>query len=251
MELNEAARRILWQHRWLIVAFVLLGAGLAVLAHRDDVATYTATTRFVIDAEDPTSQTESAAVADTAKAIATSPSQVRSAVEEAGLEGRDPVEIGKHRVALRPLGTSGVLRLSVTDPDPAAAAELADTLARGVIAKRVDIKRGHLRQTVRRLDAKIEALTVEISRLRVAGRDQAGQADLLVQRRSILETQQLNLLATDALAAKPSILSHATRPDAADPSPLVPDLVLAALLGAILAVGLAGVRETLSPTLVG
>jgi capsular polysaccharide biosynthesis protein len=250
MELNEAARRILWQHKGLILVFVLLGIAAALFAHRDDVATYTATTRFVIDAEDPTSQTESAAVADTAKAIATSPSQVRAALERFDAAGRDPVEIGKRHVQLRPLGTSGVLQLSVTDPEPKLATALADELARRVIAKRLDIKRGHLRETVKQLDAKIEALTERIGTLRLAGPDSMSEADLLVQRRSIFETQQLNLLASDALAAKPSIISAATLPDEADPSPVIADTLLAMVLAAIVGVGLAGLLETLSPTLI-
>jgi capsular polysaccharide biosynthesis protein len=251
MELHDAVRRILGQHWRLILACFLLGAAIAVAAHHDDVRTYTATTRFVIDAEDPTSQTEAAAVADTAKAIATSPSQVRGALDELGLAGRDPVEIGKRRVSLRPLGTSGVLQLSVSDPSRETAPALADELARGVIAKRLDMKRGHLRETVRRLDERIQELTTRIASLRIAGGDQLSQADLLVQRRSIFETQQLNLLATDALAAKPSIISPATPPEQADPSPLLADLVLAALLSAIVGLGLAGLLETLWPTLVG
>jgi capsular polysaccharide biosynthesis protein len=251
MELNDAVRRILGQHWRLILACLLLGSAIAVAAHRSDVPTFTATTRFVIDAEDPTSQTESAAVADTAKAIATSPSQVRSALDELGIADRDPVEIGKRLVSLRPLGTSGVLQLSVTDPSREVARTLADELARGVIAKRLDLKRGHLRETVRRLDQRIQELTTRIATLRLAGGDQLSEADLLVQRRSIFETQQLNLLATDALAAKPSILSPATPPEHADPSALLPDLVLAALLGAIVGIGLAGLLETLWPTLIG
>jgi capsular polysaccharide biosynthesis protein len=250
MELNEAVRRILWQHKGLILGLVLLGAAAALFAHRNDVPTYTATTRFVIDAEDPTSQTESAAVADTAKAIATSPSQVGEALERSGATGRDPVDVGKRRIQLRPLGTSGVLQLSVTDPDPELSVALADELARRVIAKRIDIKRGHLRQTVERLDAKIEALTSRIGTLRLAGPESVTQADLLVQRRSIFETQQLNLLASDALAAKPSIISPATKPDEADPSPLIADALLAIVLAGIVGVGLAGLHETLSPTLV-
>jgi capsular polysaccharide biosynthesis protein len=251
MELQDAVRRILGRHWRLILICVLLGAAIAVVAHRDDVATYTATTRFVIDAEDPTSQTESAAVADTAKAIATSPSQVEAALDELGLSGRDPVEIGKKRVSLRPLGTSGVLQLSITDPSREAAVALADELATGVIAKRLEVKRGHLRQTVRRLDRRIQQLTTRISDLRLAGGEHISEADLLVQRRSIFETQQLNLLATDALAAKPSILSPATLPEHADPSALIPDLVLAALLGAIVGIGIAALLETLWPTLIG
>ena len=251
MELNEAVRRILGQHWRLILLHVLLGAGVALAIHWDDVDMYRATTRFVIDAEDPTSQTESAAVGDTAKAIATSPAQVAAGLRALGLDGRDPVEIGKRHIEIRPLGTSGVLQLAVTDPDREAAAQLADELARGVIATRLEIKRGQLRTVSRRLETQIERLTDRIAALRVAGGESLAEADLLVQRRSMLETQHLSLLAMDALASQPAIVSSARPPEDAEPSALIQDLVLGVMLGLILGIGLAGLIETLWPTLIG
>lgn len=192
MELNEAFRRILGQHWRLILVALVLGAGVAVAIHRDDADEYLATTRFVIDAEDPTSQTESAAVADTAKAIATSPAQVARALKQIDAGGRDPAALGKEHITLRPLGTSGVLQISVVDRNAEVAAALADELARGVIAKRLDIRRGHLHDTVQRLETRIEQLTDRIAELRSAGGASLAEADLLVQRRSILETQHLS-----------------------------------------------------------
>jgi hypothetical protein len=251
MELNEAGRRIFGQHWRLILLHVLLGAGVALAIHSDDVDMYRATTRFVIDAEDPTSQTESAAVGDTAKAIATSPAHVAAALRTLDLDGRDPIEIGTRHIEIRPLGTSGVLQLSVADPNREAATRLADELARGVIATRLQIKRGHLRTVSRRLETRIERLTDRIAELRVAGGTSLPEADLLVQRRSMLETQHMNLLATDALASQPAIVSAATPPDAAESSALMQDLVLGIMLGLILGIGLAGLLETLSPTLIG
>jgi capsular polysaccharide biosynthesis protein len=251
MELNEAFRRILGQHWRLILVALVLGAGVAVAIHRDDADEYLATTRFVIDAEDPTSQTESAAVADTAKAIATSPAQVAHALKQIDAGGRDPAELGKEHISLRPLGTSGVLQISVVDRNAEVAAALADELARGVIAKRLDIRRGHLHDTVQRLETRIEQLTDRIAELRSAGGASLAEADLLVQRRSILETQHLNLLATDALASRPSIVSSATVPREAESSGFLPDLVLGMLLGLIVGVGVAGLLETLWPTLSG
>src|SRR5439155_18346310 len=73
MELNEAARRIVWRHGALILAFVLMGGVITAALHLRDQTTYTATSRLVLDTSDPQSSAESVAIADTARAIATSP----------------------------------------------------------------------------------------------------------------------------------------------------------------------------------
>ena len=54
---------------------MVLGAGIPALLHRDDSTTYTASARLVLDTPDPTSGPESVAIADAAKAIATSRAQ--------------------------------------------------------------------------------------------------------------------------------------------------------------------------------
>src|SRR6266480_7685431 len=90
MELNEAARRIFLQH-WKLIALVLATCiGGAALLHRGDATTYTASTRLVLDTQDPQSSTGSTVIGDTARAIATSPYEIKQALDQAGIRGRSP-----------------------------------------------------------------------------------------------------------------------------------------------------------------
>jgi capsular polysaccharide biosynthesis protein len=273
MELNDALRRIFGQHRRLILSCVALGIVLAVLMHMGDAATYTASTRFALDTEDPETQAESASIADTAKAIATSPIQVKGALTRARATGRDPVEVAENEVSIRALGSSGVLQLSVSDPNPRASAAISNALAERVINARLRVSSGHLKQVLGDLsqrisdvDRQLVSLDTQIQTLSggpgLEGvalgsdtskelRDLLSERDSLTQRRSVLESERVRALSTDALRPAPSIISPATAPRSADSSQRVPDMVLGGLLGLILGVGLAALLETLRPTLVG
>ena len=131
MELNEAARRILGQHWRLIALFVALGVGVGALLHHGDVKTYTASTRLVLDTPDPTSRQESAAIADAAKAIATSPAQVRRCARRGSRHRPGP---GRRRQAGRvrssPGHFSGPAALGQR-PEPRVAAAISNALAAG------------------------------------------------------------------------------------------------------------------------
>ena len=246
MELNEAGRRIFGQHWRLILGLVLAGIAAAALLHGGSVSTYTASTRLVLDTQDPKSRAESTSIADTAKAIATSPSQVRGALEDAHVTGRDPIDLAKHHVSIGALGTSAVLQLSVSDRNPRVAAAVATTLAARVIRARLDVSNGQLQRVLGQLDQRIEGLNRQI-----AGVESPALRLSLGQQRSVLEGERVSLLSTEALRPKPSIISPATLPTHADSSHWLPYLVLGALLGLVLGVGGAGLLETIRPTLVG
>ena len=272
MELNDALRRIFGQHRGLVLSAVLLGVLLAALMHMGDARTYTASTRFALDTDDPETQAESASIADTAKAIATSPHQVKGAVTRARVRGRDLVEVEK-RISIRALGSSGVLQLSVSDPDPRAAAAISNALAERVINARLGVSSGQLKQVLsdlsRRigkvnrklafLDAKIDAISADGGVTAASGdpetaeylRDLLTKRDGLTQQRTVLESERVRALSTDALRPAPSIISPATAPRQPDPSKRLPDMALAALLGLILGAGFAALVEALRPTLIG
>ena len=255
MELNEAGRRIIGQHWRLIVLFVALGVVVGALLHQGDVKTYTASTRLVLDTPDPTSRQESAAIADAAKAIATSPAQVRAALAKADATGRDPAEVAKQDVSVRALGTSAILELSVSDPSPRVAVNVSNALAAGLIRTRLEV--GGVKQVLVDLDRRIATLNQRILRINPAvgspaKRDSAERLrESLVQRRGILESERDSLLSADAVRPKPSIISPARPPDHADSSRRLPDMALGAFLGLVLGVGLAGLLETMRPTLVG
>ena len=273
MELNDALRRVFGQHRALILWATVLGILLAALMHMGDSQTYTASTRFALDTEDPETLAESASFADTAMAIATRPIQVKEAIARARVKGRDPGRVADGRVSIRALGSSGVLQLSVSDPDPRAAAAMSNALAERVINARLRVSSGQLRQVLsdlsqriaevnRRLapiDARMDALSGGGELTAVPGDPATAEElggllakrDRLTQQRTVLESERIRALSTDALRPAPSIISPATAPRDPDPSRRLPDMALGALLGLILGTGLAALVEALRPTLVG
>jgi capsular polysaccharide biosynthesis protein len=273
MELREAGRRIVRQHWLLIVALVVLGVLVAAI-HAHHSPTYTASTRLVLGTDDPKSRTESGAIADTAKAIATSLTQVERALKDAHVPQRNPNDVARNHVFVRALGTSGVVQLAVSDSNPDIAASVANALARRVIRVRTEVTSGQLDQVlsdlssrVDDLNAKISAVDQKIDGLNVsiaqtgspstanalrAQRDEASrQRDFLAQQRSVLESERISVLTTNAQRPKASVISAASIPTHHDSSPLLQETILGALLGLVLGIGVAGLIETFRPTLVG
>ena len=271
MALNEVGPRVLGQHWRLILACLILGIALAALVHGRGADTYTASARLVLDAPDPRTRGESTSIADTARAIATSPSQVKVALRAAEVEGRDPIEVANDHVTVRPLGTSPVLELSVTDRRPEVAAALANALAARVIDARLAVSNGQAQDVLADLEQRIDALTRRIARAdaevdtlsaRIATTGAPASVrerreailrlrDFLVQQRRTLESERVSLVSSTALRPTPTIISRAAPPQQADPSRWLPDLALGVILGLVLGVGSAALIETMRPTVVG
>jgi len=243
MELNEAARRIVGQHWKVIVAFLVAGV-LVGTWFAQQPRTYTASTRLALDTQDPRSDAESRAIADTTRAIATSPTQINDALARARVTDRGPAEVAK-RVSVSALGTSGIVKLSVSDQNPQTAAAIANALASQTIQVRLEVSQGRAKQLLEDLNARIAKLERRISKADPITRPS------LIEQRSILESERVSLLTSEAQRPRPSIISQANPPDHADPSLLVQYLVLGALLGMILGVGAAALIETVRPTVVG
>ena len=128
-ELRDAAKRILW-HWKLLVACTALGFLVTFAFLGGGQAQYVASTRLLVSTT--TDQAASASLADTATAIATSPSQLSWALLHLGVD-QNP-EALLDQVSVRTIGDSGVVQLSVTDEDPAFAASLANALRAQVAA---------------------------------------------------------------------------------------------------------------------
>jgi capsular polysaccharide biosynthesis protein len=273
MELNEAVHRIFRQHLVVILLMVAVCATGAALLDLGDKPAYTASTRLVLDTQDPQSSTGSTVIGDTAKAIATSPVEVGAALSRAGITDRKQADVAK-RVSVSPLGTSGVIQLSVSDSKPAYAQAIANALAEGVIATRSAVNTRRINQISADLDSRIDALnhriaaadaTVDtLNRQLAAGvtgevaarlRSQVDSASRLrdfdSEQRGVLVSERLGLLSTDALRPQASVISRATLPRHADATRRVPDLMLGLLLGLILGIGAAGLIETFKPTIHG
>jgi capsular polysaccharide biosynthesis protein len=275
VDLQEFARRILLGHWVVIVAIVIAGMGGVVALHVFDTLTYSASTRLVLDAPAPTSVIEATAVADSAKAIVTSPTHIIAALNTAGVV-RDPVKVTSN-VALVPLGTSGVLQLTVKDSNPVAAAGIANALAEDLIQTRLAVspvaQRAALEAQIKIvneriavLDADIKSLDNQLASLRVdpANPQTASvQAQILADRisadsneRSAL-TQELIHLDSERASlgsisnTSPTVIDVATVPVKADPSRLPIDLALALVIGSVLGIAISAALEMIRPTLAG
>jgi hypothetical protein len=244
MELTEAVHRIFVRH-WLLIAIaVALGLGAGALRTVGGTS-FTATTRLVLDAPDPRTSAESMAIADTVRAIATSPSQVRSALAGKAAAGRDPIDVAEHHVSVSALGTSGVVELSVSDRNAAVAPAIANALAGAIIQTRLNISTGRAQQLVADLNRQINALQRRIARADATSRP------LLLQQSSALQVDRANVLTTEAAEPKPSIISQARKPSSPDAAPVAPLLILGAILGFVMGVGAAGILEVVRPSVVG
>jgi succinoglycan biosynthesis transport protein ExoP len=273
MELSQLFDRVIRPHAILIGVAILISMGVAFLLHGNTGSVYTASARVVLDTPDPQSRAESTAIADTARAISTSPAPVRKALLRAGVRGRDPIEVASHDVSVDALGSSGVLQLSVADRDPVVAAKIANALAEELIETRLAVTSGEVDQALARfdnligglsrriaaLDTSIDQLTVDVANatgtrasvLQANRLEAARSRDFLAQQRAALESERVGLLSNAAARPKPTVISQATPPATRDPSGLIPVLALGGVLGLVLGVAVAGLLESVRPTLHG
>jgi capsular polysaccharide biosynthesis protein len=259
MELHEAFKRIFWVH-WKAIALCLaVGLGVSLVAQPDPVEAYASSARLVLDTPDPTSEGAAAAIADTGRAIVTSRSRVRAALAAAGVR-RNLEEVIDSRISVIPLGSSGVIQLTVSDPDPQVAANVANALANNLILTRLEASRGRLAAAQREIDSRLDKLRPRLAALnrRIARSvnperrlSLTGGRDILVNRQLILEQQRADLIAVEADRPTPSIIDHAI--PAAEPIPAhrLSILALGALLGLTLGIGIAVFIEAYRPTIVG
>jgi len=273
VELSEAAQRILRRHAALILVLVLLGGAAAFALHLGDPTLYRATARLVLDTPDPQSGTESASIADTARAIVTGPTQVTEALATVGVR-RDPVDFAKHDVVLEALGTSGVLALSVRDPNPRIAAALANALADELIQARVEVTAGRIDQALTDISSEIADLSRQVTvidfrvndlneqiaaggseedlaALRAQRDDLVQSRDALVQQRTSLQAEQATVESANALRPQAAVVDRAAPPPDPEPSRVPADTALGVLLGLVLGVGAASVLEAFRPTVIG
>jgi capsular polysaccharide biosynthesis protein len=260
MEMREAAQRIFRVRGLVILAVLVAGIAAGYAVHWGfEKTTYTASARLILGGSVPQDAGWASALAGTVEGIVTSPDRISGALADAGAT-RDIVKFTRG-VTTQSLSDSSVLELSVTDTNAGVAGAVANTLATGAVATLNAQQQQPSQLVLGQLQTQIDTLASEISainsRVAAPGLSASQMTALLAQRTDL--SQQLTALITKRAdfeqqavqSVGASVIALAARPDAADPSRLPLDLILGALAGLVLGVGLAVLLETLRPTVVG
>jgi len=172
---------------------------------------------------------------------------------------RDPATVVEE-VQVEPIGTSGVLEVSVTDADATASAVIVNGLAAEIVRVRDEAVFASTRKALADTDAQIAAVTARIAAIEdeakaaVAGLRRVDALALehaqAMEQRSSLESQRQQLVTTLTAAVPPRVIDTTSTGDLV-PAALTTRLAIGGLLGLVLGVALAAIRESLRPTLSG
>jgi capsular polysaccharide biosynthesis protein len=214
MELQEIVRRIVFGHRVAILACLVVCMGAVLAYHLEQAPTYSASTRVILDFPNPSDAVQAATIADAAKAIVTSPTHVKAALRTAGVV-RDPILEGRS-ITVAPMGTSGVLQITVQDKNSVAAASIANALTDDLIQTRLAAGPAAqipaLDSQISNLDSQIKSVGDQISQLdqEIASLGSQLQA-LSVDANNFQTTAVRAQILTDQIAAKSSQRSILTQ----------------------------------------
>jgi hypothetical protein len=263
VDLNEAGQRIFKHHGVLIALMTVIGLSVPLLLAQVQGEDYSASARLVIGGVDTRDGQEAAALADTALGLATTPAVIAQAVSTSGAT-RDQVEVALN-VQVDPVGSSGVLQLTVTDSDPAVAASLAKTLATEIVQLRTDVVTGGTQTLLTETGQQIDALTQNIADIEnqlaelpqpiLPAQPSAAFTTLnlrhqeAVAQRAALEGQRQVLSQTLATTVQPKVIDDSAATGIAVPRALPTRLAVGALLGLLVGIALAAAVESLRPTL--
>ena len=259
MDLNEAVQRIFRRHWFLIALMTVIGVSVPLGLIRMEQDTYLATARIVIGEADTNDGQEATALADTALALATSQEVVGRALDQAQVQADPAIVVTE--VQVEPIGTSGVLELSVVDPEARRSAAIVNAVATEIVRMRTDAVIAPASSLLAHTDGQIEALTSKIGDIERAA-DEAvagfGSVEALslqhaqaLEQRSALENQRQALLETLTSAVRPRVIDTSATSGILVPAALTTRLAVGGLLGLVLGVAIAAMRESLRPTLRG
>jgi capsular polysaccharide biosynthesis protein len=255
VDIYEAGQRIFRRHWALILLFVLIGLSVPLVLDRLQATDYQGTARLDLGIETHSGQASSS-LADGALGFVTSPDVLGAALKTAKVQ-RDVQEmITNQDIRVTPVGTSGILDISVTDPSARASAAIANSLATQLVQTRDQATYGAMQQLL----ASLQKRSGDLSRQIAAVVDQAKQsfyvrpglqqqqADLAAQRNTV-DQQIQSLSQTLATAQHPRLLDVSQKAGVPLTRNLSTLLALGALLGLFVGVAVAATREAMRPTL--
>ncbi len=259
MEASEAGRRIFWRHRWLLLILMILPA-LAVfpLKEHQPVA-YAATATVQGQATTPDATTQVSAIQSRVNAVATDPGLVHQVISQLKLN-RDAIQVAKHHVTTSPSSSSAIMMLTVTDAHPQAAISLATALATAVVNQLNELgvkgnpELAALAKTDEQLSSRRDQLLSELNHANASNASTSVSVQSLLsqlgateQELATNESQSQQVLATLTTETGASVVSVPAYATGVSRHAFV-DAALAAMLGLVLGLLFATLREVLRPT---
>jgi hypothetical protein len=259
VEASETGRRIFWRHRWLLLVLMILPAIGVVALREGQPVTYTATS--VVQGQDttPDTTTQVSAIQSRVAAVATDPYLVKQALSQAKIS-RDAAQVAKHDIAVRPLSSSAIMAITVTDKSPQVALALSGTLATAVVnqlnqlgvkgnPELASLAKTHAQLVSRRdqLQSKLNTIGSVDASTSVQVQSLLSQLAAAEQELANNESEQQQVLATLTTETGASVVSVPTAATAASRHAVVYG-ALAGLLGLIVGLLFATLREVLRPT---
>ncbi|MBO0846738.1 MAG: hypothetical protein J2P22_15130 [Nocardioides sp.] len=258
MTLQEIFQRIIRAHLLLICTCALLPVLLVAGLARGQSAPWTGSVRIQVNSSAPASTTEADALSSRVLALATTPTLVAKALDQANIKA-NPSDIAQHHVTATRLGESPVVDVSVTLPSRTAAGALARTLVEQVVAFMNKGSRPALDDRISALDKQITQADEE----RTSLINEANSANRRILRILQIRIQSVENNLTQLQAERSTLLDTKLGTDEAvvidgdNPgvvragSTLVPRAALGLVLGLLMGLAIAVLVETISPRVAG
>jgi capsular exopolysaccharide synthesis family protein len=261
MELREYAR-LLRKWLWLIVLCAVIAGGIVYFVSRRSTPIYEASATLMVNqASSPTAVTAYADILTSERLARTYASLLtsRPVIEATAARlGIDPTNLVRS-VDVTAVRDTQLLRIQVQDPSPAQSAALANTLAQVFIERTQEMQQGRVSQSRANLEQEIANTEADIARTQTAlaaAQDDTEKTRLetsLAQYRTtysnlVASYQQVRLAeaqATDSVV----IAESAEAPEQPVRPRPVTNAALAAIVGALLALGVAFLIEYLDDTI--
>jgi capsular polysaccharide biosynthesis protein len=261
MELRQLGSRLFRLHAKLILFFLVAGVAGGLALQMGGKPQYQASALFTMGVPDPASAEVAGVLAATAHGIATGPQLVDRAISEVGVS-RDETKVAAD-ITIQTMGPSGIVMLSVTDPDPSVAIRLANALTNGVVSTRANLVQNGKESSLRGLDQQEASTNAEIQNVNSEIGSLTGQSsNEAIARLTALEARLTSLqdFAGQIIVQKNNLESQlgpqATVIDQAVSATEIrgrtlDNALLGGVLGLVLGVAIAAAREVARPSLVG
>lgn len=259
VEASETGRRIFWRHRWLLLILLILPAAGVVALREHQPVMYAAAAAIQGQGTTPDASTQVSAIQSRVTAVATDPALVQTAIRQAKA-GRNAVQVARHQISVAPLGSSAIMVMTVTDRSPRVAVALAGSLATAVVNELNELgvkgnpELASLSRTNTALTARRGQLLAELNTAGNSNASTSVQVQSLLSQLAATEqelaanqSQAQQVLATVTTEMGASVVSVPASATGASRHAAV-DGALAALLGLVLGLLFAALREVVRPT---